>query len=113
MSAEPKGVLLAETRLARRPRTVCDHDGTMYHGEEGRPPRGERGAGFLLTRPSFLNLLARVGFTSACEVLDPGIEPVVPSFVAFKGRRVALATAPQTNATTLRTWPESARSAET
>jgi hypothetical protein len=62
---------------------------------------------FALTRASMLRLLARSSFTSMAELLDPAAgESDAPWFAAFKGRRVALATAPQANADPTAEWPE-------
>jgi hypothetical protein len=61
---------------------------------------------FLLTRPSMLGLLARSGFTSIVETLDPRAPDGTPCFAAFKGRRAALYTAPQANAVLPPGWSD-------
>ena len=99
-----KGVLLVETELATRSRTARDHGGVAYRGAVRRG-----GLTFHLTRASFLNLLTRVGFTSILEVQDPEIGADASCFAAFKGRRVALATAPLANASLPAAWPERPR----
>ena len=69
---------------------------------------------FLLSRPSLLNALASVGFSSAYECFNPphlnfgspGLEHVNRcTFVALKGRSIALATSPVANHLQ-EPWPE-------
>jgi len=96
-----KGFALVEARLAARARGTREGNGVLYRGS----PRSQGGASsFLLTRASMLGLLTRCGFTSVAETLHPGADPAVPCFAAFKGRRVALQTAPQANAVLPPEW---------
>lgn len=96
-----KGFALVEARLAPRARATREGNGILFRGaprsREGRPS-------FLLTRASMLSLLTRSGFTSIVETLHPAAEAAVPCFAAFKGRRVALQTAPQANAVRPAEW---------
>jgi len=96
-----KGFTLVEARLAARARASRESDGTTFRGAprsvDGRPS-------FLLTRESMLGLFARSGFTSLVETLDPEQDAGVPCFAAFKGRPVALVTAPQANAVPWPAW---------
>jgi SAM-dependent methyltransferase len=116
-----KGFVLVEARLAARPRASHLSDGIVFRGAPRREhaataSRAERLAAveqsldneqsFLLTRRSILSLLARSGFTSIAETLDPDAAEDAPCFAAFKGRRVALQTAPQSNAVLPPGWGE-------
>ena len=116
-----KGFALVEARLAARPRASHVSHGIVFRGA----PRREHAAAasredrlaavdrsldneqsFLLTRASMLSLLAWSGFTTIAETLDPDAAEDVPCFAAFKGRRVALQTAPQANASLPPGWGE-------
>ena len=87
-------------------------DGTyeLFRAYFGAPPaRGRDGREVGATRGlmrSMLALLARSGFTSIAETLDPAAAPQMPCFAAFKGRRAALLTVPQANALAPRSWAE-------
>jgi SAM-dependent methyltransferase len=100
------GLALVEARLAARPSASVSHDGLMIRGARRKGPRGRAASApvFHLTRPSLLALLARHGFSSIVETLDPQQDPDAPCFAAFKGRRVALVTAPQANAVPPPVW---------
>jgi hypothetical protein len=101
ISAVCKGFALIEAQLAARPRASRVSDGMIFRGV----PRSRDGEqAFLLTRASMLSLVARSGFTSIVETLDPEADTGVPCFAAFKGRRVALQTAPQANAVRPPSW---------
>jgi hypothetical protein len=102
-----KGFALVEAQLAARSR-ASHVDGNVVFRGAPRSAGGEHV--FLLTRASLLSLLARCGFTSIAETLDPNATEDAPCFAAFKGRRVALNTAPQANAVPPPGW-ESARPA--
>jgi len=91
-----KGFALVEARLAARPRASHVSDGIVFRGAPRRSLDEEES--FLLTRASMLSLLARSGFTTIAETLEPDAVEAAPCFAAFKGRRVALQTAPQANA---------------
>lgn len=104
-----KGFALVESRLAARARASREFHGLVFRGAEVRSP--DDGASFLLTRRSMLSLLGLAGFTSIAETLDPGARHDVPSFLAFKGRRVALSTAPHANAVAPPVWSEAASQA--
>ena len=116
-----KGFALLETRLAATTRATREFEGMIVRGAPRREhattaSRRQRLArldgsldnehGFLLTRPSLLGLIARSGFTTVGEVLAPDGDPEHPCFAAIKGRRVALATMPQANASPPSPWPE-------
>jgi len=118
-----KGFALIEARLAPRPRATHVFDGLVFRGAPQREhpaaaSRAQRLASadrsldnersFLLTRASMLTLLARSGFSSIAEALDPEATEDRPWFAAFKGRRVALLSAPQVNATFPPGWGEAA-----
>jgi SAM-dependent methyltransferase len=98
-----KGFALVETRLAARPRASHVSDGVVFRGAT-RSVDDE--TSFLLTRSSMLSLLARSGFTSIVETLDPHAPEDAPCFAAFKGRRAALHTAPQANAVLPPAWED-------
>jgi SAM-dependent methyltransferase len=119
MGAACTGFALIEAQLAPRARATRVGDGIAYRGaprreHEAGASRAERLAAtersldnehsFLLNRASMLDLLARAGFTSIAETLDPAAEADTPCFAAFKGRRAALLTVPQANALTPRGW---------
>ena len=64
---------------------------------------------FWLTRPSLLNLLKDVGFTSAFEVLNPNLPGQLldrTMLAAIKGSRAVVHAAPATNETPFADWPE-------
>jgi SAM-dependent methyltransferase len=117
------GFALVEAELAARSRATRTFDGLVFRGAPRREhaasaSRAERLAApdrsldneqsFLLTRPSMLALLARAGFTSILETLDPGAVAGAPCFAAFKGRRAALHTVPRVNAIPPLRWGEAA-----
>jgi hypothetical protein len=93
IGAVTKGWALLETRWAAQGRISVEHGGQRYRGSGA-----EDGAGFLLTRPSFLDLLQNAGFTTIAELQDAGARPGAAIVLGWKGRRVALQTAPQANA---------------
>ena len=101
LGAVCKGFALIEARLAARARSTRQSRGIVLRGA----PRSRDGvSSFLLTRASMLSLLARSGFTSIVETLRPEADSAAPCFAAFKGRRVALQTAPQANAVLPPSW---------
>jgi len=115
------GFALIEARLAARSRATHVFDGITFRGSGQREhaaaaSRAQRLAAtdqsldndrsFLLTRASMLSLLVRSGFTSIGEALDPQASPDSPWFTAFKGRRVALLSAPHVNAFFPPQWHE-------
>ena len=104
-----KGFALVEARIVPRARATREGNGILYRGS----PRSRDGEpSFLLTRASMLSLLTRSGFTSIVETLHPEAEAGVPCFAAFKGRRVALQTAPQANAVPPTEWGDASPAAE-
>jgi SAM-dependent methyltransferase len=118
-----KGFALIEARLAARTRATHVFDGIAFRGAPQREhaaaaSRAQRLAStdrsldnersFLLTRASMLSLLERSGFSSIAEALDPAAAKDSPWFAAFKGRRVALLSAPQVNAVFPPGWGEAA-----
>jgi 2-polyprenyl-3-methyl-5-hydroxy-6-metoxy-1,4-benzoquinol methylase len=121
-----KGFTLIEARLAARARVSHVFEGALLRGTSQREhtassTRAQRLAAedrsldsersFHLTRESMLSLLARTGFSSIAESLDPAAAEVSPWFAAFKGRRVALLSAPQVNAVAPPEWGDNAASA--
>ena len=106
LGAVATDVAIVSARLAPRARQSWEHAGMVYRGmtARGRGP-GPRPA-FLLTRPSFLNLLTRAGFTSIAEIQDPDADERTPLWLALKGRRVALHTQPQANVLSASSYPE-------
>ncbi len=122
-----KGFALIEARLTARPRVTHEFEGLVFRGAPQREhpaaaSRAQRLASgdrsldnersFLLTRASMLSLLVRSGFSSIAETLDPEAKEGSPSFVGFKGRRVALLSAPQVNAFAPPGWGEAAPQAQ-
>ena len=118
-----KGFALIEARLTTSPRAVHEFEGLVLRGAPHREhpaasSRAQRLAStersldnersFLLTRASMLSLLVRSGFSSIAEALDPEAIQDRPWFAAFKGRRVALLSAPQVNAVSPPGWGEAA-----
>jgi SAM-dependent methyltransferase len=95
-------IAVVSARVAARGPVRREHLGVVYRGATVRKPR----PAFHLTRPSLLNLLAGLGFTSIAEVQDPDASPAEPMLVALKGRRVALHSAPQANAAGPGAWRE-------
>ncbi len=123
-----KGFALIEARLVERPRATHVFEGVVLRGAPQREhaaasSRAQRLAAtdrsldtersFHMTRVSLLSLLARVGFSSIAESLDPAAGRESPWFAAFKGRRVALLSAPQVNAIFPPGWGEDAPKART
>jgi SAM-dependent methyltransferase len=121
LGAACTGFALIEAQLAPRARATRLADGISYRGAPRREhapgaSRAERLSAtersldnehsFLLTRTSMLALLARAGFTSIAETLDPAAAADTPCLAAFKGRRAALITVPQANALTPHGWGE-------
>ena len=116
-----KGFALIEARLAVRPRAKHEFEGLVLRGAPHRehPAASSRAQrlvstersldnerSFFLTRASMLSLLVRSGFSSIAEALDPEAAEDRPWFTAFRGRRVALLTAPQANAVSSPGWGE-------
>jgi SAM-dependent methyltransferase len=116
-----KGFALIEARLAPSPRAAHVFEGATFRGAPHREhaaaaSRAQRLAAtdrsldnersFHLTRASMLSLLARSGFSSLAEALDPEAGDDRPWLTAFKGRRVALVTSPQMNAVFPPGWGE-------
>lgn len=93
---------LIEGELAPRARVARVIDGVTLRGTS----RPDKAPGFLLNRISLLGLLARSGFTSIADMLDPSAVPGTPCFAAFKGRRAALLAIPQANALAVPGWGE-------
>jgi SAM-dependent methyltransferase len=99
-----KGTAIVEARIAPKARTTLSRHGAPYHGV-GRGGRGGRG-GFAFTRPSMLNLMTDAGFTTIAQLEQPEGERGVVTWVAMKGRRASLLTAPQANAVPARRWSD-------
>jgi SAM-dependent methyltransferase len=104
-------IVLVSARVARHGSLRREHLGVTYRGEIARKRGRDAGAreAFHLTRASLLNLLVALGFTSIAEVQDPEADAHEPMFVAFKGRRVALQSAPHANAAGPPAWREERR----
>ena len=104
-----KGFALIETPLVARSRATHEFEGLVLRGAFRRehPAASSRAPrSFHLMRVSMLSLLARTGFSSMAEALDPAAAEERPWFVAFKGRRVAVLSAPQVNAIFPSGWGE-------
>ena len=122
-------ILLIDTELSLQPTTQVVHAGERYFGEtyqehepkdDGRTKLARVYASlgndesFWFTRPSLINLLGRVGFSSVYECFNPphlnygrpGLERDCRcTFVAVKGAPVTLQTTPSVNALQ-ESWPE-------
>lgn len=104
------GTMIVETQTSLPGSDSFEWRGSSYRGHHtpedpampGAALDGE--ASFWLTRPSLLNALQAVGFTSVCELLVPTV-PAIASFtdhvtlVARKGEPAALRSMPQVPAT--------------
>lgn len=121
IAAVCKRFALVESRIVPRARASREAEGFTLRGALRRehPPTSSRAqrlaaldrsldndASFVPTRLSLLQLLAWSGFTSTAEILDPDASAEAPWLAAFKGRRVALQTAPQANALVPSEWKD-------
>jgi hypothetical protein len=116
MGAACRGLVLIDTHVGLRGEHAYWHQGRRYEGwtyrehAPGTTPaeRMKRAwasldneTSFWISRSSLYNLLMDVGFTSAGSVAVPmvaaGSHSDRETFVAYKGQRVALASAPTTN----------------
>jgi SAM-dependent methyltransferase len=114
-------VVLIDTHIALVGKTMVSHNGHDYFGEAAHRVHHPRwgyqdGPRFYLTRPSLVNLLQDVGFTSVYECFNPphlnfgqsGIESYSRcTFVALKAPRAEIVASPAVNAL-LERWPEDA-----
>lgn len=124
-------LVLIDTHTALEAKDVVRYAGEEYHGLHYREHAETDSAqvkearlltayghdvSFWLSRPSLVNFLQRVGFTSVYECFNPphlnfgrpGLEAWNRStFVAVKGRRRPLHTAPSAN-DLVESWPEAA-----
>ena len=129
-------LVVIDTHVSLRPDLAVELAGETYHGERlperhalagsskgSEPPTTKElwasvgnEASFLFSRPSLLNALASVGFSSVHECLNPphlnfgapGIEHLNRcTFVAVKGSQVTLSTSPAANGLE-EAWPEGA-----
>jgi SAM-dependent methyltransferase len=88
-----RGYALIETNVGLKPRKKATSDGQTYHGlwygEDTRRPGAslDNPRSFWPTKPSLLNLLGDVGFTSVTEVLWP----VIPKLAEFRDHTLLLA----------------------
>lgn len=118
-------LVIIDTHIALRAETCWQgYSGKVYreHGpsdsaekkESRRWASADNEVSFWFTRPSLINALTKVGFTSVYECFTPahmnygkpGMEcPDRCTFVAIRGAPVALATSPVANGLT-ETWPE-------
>jgi len=104
-----RGYALIETNVALTPRNEATSGGQTYHGlwygeDTTRPGASlDNPRSFWPTKPSLLNLLGDVGFTSVTEVLSPAI----PKLAEFRDHTLLLAVkgAPH-SAERPERWPE-------
>lgn len=118
-----------DTHVSLSPNTTVSYREKVFHGhfatehDDNASPQDIENAGwssfgnrasFWLTRPSLVNALAHVGFSSVFECLTPPLininKPGVAhrdrcTFVCLKGQPVTLKTAPTTNVLA-EDWPE-------
>jgi SAM-dependent methyltransferase len=93
LSAVCRRFAVIETQVALAPREALELDGHRYAGLFYQEDVAQAGAAldnprsFWPTKPSLVNLLMHVGFTSIAEVAAP----VVPSVAAFRDHTVLLA----------------------
>ena len=124
-------VAIFDTHVSLNPTSTVSFREKLYHGhtaiehgdnatpadieDAGWSSFGNR-ASFWLTRPSLVNALAEIGFSSVYECLTPPLininKPGVAhrdrcTFVCLKGEPVTLKTSPVTN-TLAEDWPENA-----
>lgn len=102
-------IALVSARVATRGTLRREHLGVTYRGDLERKRGRDARQAFHLTKASLLNLLGSLGFTSIAEVQDPEAPAEEPLFVALKGRRVALQSAPHANASGPPPWREAQR----
>ncbi len=124
VAAVTERVAIFDTHIATGETKRADYHGDTYYGwrhREHAPGSAtearlhnpwaslDNEESFWLTKPSLLNLLARVGFTSVYECHNPaeGLRPGDRvTLVAIKGVRQAVRTAPHVNAVPDDRWPE-------
>jgi SAM-dependent methyltransferase len=103
-----RGYALIETQVALSARERIEFEGRAYRGAWYPEDVAQPGASldnprsFWLTRPSLLNLLADVGFTSVSEVLTP----VIPALGEFRDHVLLVAVKGTPVADTAERWPE-------
>lgn len=114
-------LVIIDTHVSLNPSETVSHKGKIYHGQyyeehgaadslEKKEKRKMASAGndmsFLFSRPSLVNLLAHVGFSSAYEAFNPphlnfgkpGLEHVNRcTFLAIKGQKSELLSSPIAN----------------
>jgi Methyltransferase domain len=119
-------LLVMDTYISLYDRTRYDYRGHTYwgisvseHEREATPVEKhadlwaslDNNESMWLTRPSLLNLLAHVGFTSVYECHNPsevGKPADRVTLVAVKGKRQILRATPKANQTPVGDWPEHA-----
>lgn len=118
------GLTIIDTHISTKGDTATRYNGAVYYGERYTEHEPDSTAeqrlknpwaslsdphSFWLTRPSLLNLLAAVGFTSVYECHNPS-EIYRPAdritLVAIKGERQKVRSAPKVNSVPLDPWPE-------
>lgn len=86
LSARCEDLLIVETQIGLNGKQRVSHRGRIYYGHEYAENTAQPGASvitdrsFWPTRSSLLNLLQDVGFSSACECMNP----VVPALTAYR-----------------------------
>ena len=111
------GFCIVETQISLRPLRSFGVDGRSYSGRTYGEDPAQPGAAmdgedsFWLTRPSLLNLLADVGFTSVAELLNPTVLDVAEfedhvTFIAFRGEPVRSLSLPVVVQLDPEVWPE-------
>jgi hypothetical protein len=116
-------VAIFDTQIALSPRDTVRHDSDVYHGmwyreHEENADRETRlrdlwasvdnTRAFWFTHASLSNLMAKVGFSSFYECLDPyvSVGDDRRTYVAIKGRRVEVRSSPATNEAAAEQRPE-------
>lgn len=115
---------IVETQISLERLDTISHGGRLYHGAphlehmpETTPEQRYKEAwssldnaqSFWFTRPSLLNALRDVGFTTVCEILNPSVIPEMDDHMvalAIKGTPAKILSAPQLDARPPEDWPE-------
>lgn len=129
MAEMAERLVIIDTHISLKPSATARHGGRTYHGHfnrehaetDSREVKEKRllasidnNQSFWLTRPSLVNILGHVGFSSVYECFNPphlnfgrpGLECVDRcTFLAVKGRRCELLTSPAANRLE-EDWPE-------
>lgn len=110
-----KGILIIDTFIALSSQLTVEIDGSTYHGhiyqEHNETDTAEEkqkklwasldnNASFWFTEPSLMNMLARAGFSSSFDVLNPTMPGNLRDrkiYVAVKGSRIEVLSSDETN----------------